>query len=164
MINFSIVSFFNFYLNAGNCFCTHVWNESGFHQPKINVYPYNFFYWDNWYSWTRVEEHVQFPTCGQHSSSHLLCPETTQLTLYTSYFVLPLDMYVLLLQCMYSYFPWFAFTYFVLQEERKQASFEQLLRVANSEREVKLKGRYKSRTGSTRTASPGRINSDRIKK
>ena len=29
--------------------------------------------------------------------------------------------------------------YFVLQEERKQASFEQLLRVANSEREVKLK-------------------------
>ena len=29
--------------------------------------------------------------------------------------------------------------YFVLQEERKQASFDQLLRVANSEREVKLK-------------------------
>ena len=54
------------------------------------------------------------------------------------------------------------FTYFVLQEERKQASFEQLLRVANSEREVKLKGRYKSRTRSTRTASPGRIDSDQL--
>ena len=34
--------------------------------------------------------------------------------------------------------------YFVLQEERKQASFDQLLRVANSEREVKLKANVTS--------------------
>ena len=35
--------FFILYLNARNCSCTHVWNETGFHQPKINVYPYIFF-------------------------------------------------------------------------------------------------------------------------
>ena len=29
-------------------------------------------------------------------------------------------------------------------------------------RKDQLEGRYKSRTGSTRTASPGRINSDRL--
>ena len=79
---------------------------------------------------------------------------TSPLTFMFCFFLDPLSFFSFLFFFFCIFLPCFYFF-----------SVEKFLRTTNAFRIIGLeRGRYKSRTGSTRTASPGRINSDRIKK